>query len=109
MFKNKKFRARSRRRNLTREIEPIRVQTAHAERKNSVTGNHDDDKDALLSAEPNNSNKNCISNKYSVVNSGKFVINIRTLWPTEITMIKPPARKKIFDISRVGPLPGCIQ
>ena len=33
MFKNKKFRARSRRRNLTREIESIRVQTTHAERK----------------------------------------------------------------------------
>ena len=107
MFKNKKFRARSRRRNLTCEIEYIRVQTAHAERKNSVTGNHHDDKDTLLSVEPNNFS--CISNKYSVVNSGKFVINIRTLWTTEITMIKPPARKKIFDISRVGPLPGCIQ
>jgi hypothetical protein len=33
LFKNKKFRARSRRRNLTREIESIRVQTTHAERK----------------------------------------------------------------------------
>jgi hypothetical protein len=30
-------------------------------------------------------------NKYSVVNSGKFVINIGTLWPAEITMIKPKA------------------
>jgi hypothetical protein len=106
LFKNKKFRARSRRRNLTREIDSIRVQTAHAERKNSVTGNHDDDKDTLLSAEPNNFS--CISNKYSVVNSEKFVINIRTLWPAEITMIKPQARKKIF-VGSVGPLPGCIQ
>ena len=54
MFKNKKFRARSRRRNLTHGIESIRVQTAHAERKNTVTGNQDDDKDTLLSAEPSN-------------------------------------------------------
>ena len=108
MFKNKKFRARSRRRNLTREIESIRIQTAHPERKNSVTGNHDDDdKDTLLSAEPNNFS--CIRNKYSVVNSEKFVINIRTLWPAEITMIKPQARKKIFDVGRAGSLPECMQ
>ena len=107
MFKNKKFRARSRRRNLTREIESIRIQTAHPERKNSVTGNHDDDKDTLLSAEPKNFS--CISNKYSVVNGEKFVINIRTLWTAEIAMIKPQARKKIFDVRRIGPLPGCIQ
>jgi hypothetical protein len=33
LFKNKKFRARSRRRNLTREIESIRVPTTHAERR----------------------------------------------------------------------------
>jgi hypothetical protein len=107
LFKNKKFRARSRHRNLTHGIESIRVQTAHAERKNSVTGDQDDDKDTLLSAEPSNFSR--IRNKYSVVNSGKFVINIRTLWLAEITMIKPQARKKIFDVGRVGPLPGCIQ
>ena len=107
MFKNKKFRARSRFKNPTHRIETSRVQTTYVEHKNSVTGNHDDDKDTLLSTEPNNFS--CISNKYSVVNSEKFVINIRTLWTTEITMIKPPARKKIFDISMVGPLPGCIQ
>ena len=107
MFKNKKFRARSKRRNLTNRIESIRVQTAHAERKNSVTGNHDDDKGTLLSAGPNNFS--CILNKYSVVNSEKFVINIRTLRPAEIAMTKPQARKKIFDVGRVGPLPGCIQ
>jgi hypothetical protein len=59
------------------------------------------------SEEPNNFS--CIRNKYSVVKSGKFVINIRTLWPAEITMIKPQARKKIFDVGRVGPLLGCIQ
>jgi len=59
------------------------------------------------SEEPNNFS--CIRNKYSVVNSGKSVINIRTLWPAEITMIKPQARKKIFDVGRVDPLPGCIQ
>jgi hypothetical protein len=107
LFKNKKFRARSRRRNLTHGIESIRVQTAHAERKNSVTGNQDNDKDTLVSDQPNNFS--CISNKYSVVNSEKFVINIRTLWPAEITTIKPQARKKIFDVARVGQLPGCIQ
>ena len=109
MFKNKKFRARSRFKNLTHRIETSRVQTTYVKRKNSVRvpENQDDDKDSLLSAEPNNFSR--ISNKYSVVDSEKFVINIRTLWPAEITMIKPQARKKIFDVGRVGPLPACIQ
>lgn len=45
MFKNKKFRARGRRRN--RAID-IGVRTIPAERKNSVIGNQDNDKDTLL-------------------------------------------------------------
>jgi hypothetical protein len=44
-FKNKKFRARSRRRYLTHGIETSRVETTHVERKNSVIGNQDNDKD----------------------------------------------------------------
>jgi hypothetical protein len=47
LFKNKKFRARSRFKNPTHRIETTRVQTTYAERKNSVIGKQDNDKDTL--------------------------------------------------------------
>ncbi len=47
LLKNKKFQARSRCRNLTHQIETIRVQTNHAERQNSVIDNQDNDEDTL--------------------------------------------------------------
>jgi hypothetical protein len=47
LFKIKKFRARSGFKNPTHRIEAIRVQTTYAERKNSVIGKQDNDKDTL--------------------------------------------------------------
>lgn len=48
MFKNKKFRARSGCiKNPTHRIETLRVQTTYAERKDSVIGKQDNDKDTL--------------------------------------------------------------
>jgi len=52
LFKNKKFRARSRRRYLTHGIESIRVQLTHAEHKNSVIDNRDNDKPRKKQHEP---------------------------------------------------------
>jgi hypothetical protein len=47
LFKNKKFRARSRFKHPTHRLETTRVQTTYAERKNSVIGKQDNDKDTL--------------------------------------------------------------
>jgi hypothetical protein len=121
LFKNKKFRVKRRfdepqheqETHLTEEEEGRRLHAnnEHANELNAWDRYYTLDTSAcfltiLLS--PYGKDNSLGSNKYLVGNSGNSYKYSNTLWPAEITMIKPQARKEIFDIGRAGPLSGCI-